>query len=350
MTRFPWLILVALFAACSDTPQPPTVDVTGIWTGTWHGEGNAEHGFLVIDLRQQTDGELTGGVYIRYDLPSLQNVGVDVDGRVEGSSVTFTMQSSDNPHTFRGEVTADAASGALEYRGLTGSWDARRLPTSVLQVEDSFDTSMRLPRAMTMVDKELWATDAATFYRVDPATHKVTTVSPGPDSPSCQSGLAHDGTDLLCTGGSPKIHRMDLSLKEVGGIELDDKTWPELLAYDGTQLWTTQGGDYSLRRVDLSGKVLQTFSVKASVDDMTWLGGHLYLLLFTPRAVLKLDAAAKIVAGYQFPAEVIQRTEEEVPVSDGIAGHGQSLWVSVQRMSTGPGPSSSTRLYRFKLP
>lgn len=348
----PTVILPLLLLAGCSTPAPPEVDVSGVWTGTWQGEGGLEHGHLVLDLRQAADGSVSGGIYLRYDLPSLTNVGVDLAGRVEGPTLSVTMQSTENPHTFHGETNGEAIAGAMEYRGLTGSWEARRLPTRALQIETCFDADMHRPRALTSVGKELWATDAVAFYRIDPSARRVEKLTPPPSAPSCQSGLTHDGSALLCSGGSPKVHRFDLALKDQGSFELSDKSWPELLAFDGKDLWVTAGATSSIRRVDLKGQVLATHTVKASLEEVTWLRGHLFLLLFTPRAVLELDPAGTIVAGYQLPPQLAQRSDADVPIPGGLAALGDALWIAVEHITpTSSGPSSSrVELCRLKLP
>jgi hypothetical protein len=155
---FRLLVIASFLASCgsahSDAPAPPAVDVTGVWHGTWTGP--ADQGYALIELHQQPDGAVTGATYVRYDLPATTNVATDVVGRTEGTTVSFTMQSSANPNVFRATVTGDAASGTVDFRGNQGAWQAERIPTRQLVSQTSFAVDIPAGlRSMTMAEGDL---------------------------------------------------------------------------------------------------------------------------------------------------------------------------------------------------
>jgi hypothetical protein len=175
-------------------------------------------------------------------------------------------------------------------------------------------------------------------------------VSDGYFSVGCRSGLAFDGQYLLCTGGSPKIYRVDLSGRAVGSFALSDGTWPDALAVGGQNLLAWHLMDYALRRAELSGSVRQSASVKLDVSDMTSTGADVLMLLDSPTAIVKTDPSGTLLAGYQLPTEVAARTQTEMAIVSGMAWDGQSLWVAAQRLVLADPMSSKTYLYQLRIP
>src|SRR5262245_31144154 len=60
--RYLIALLTLTIAACATTPSaPPTVDVTGVWRGTWAGRGRAGSGNFNLTLAQK-GSEVTGTI------------------------------------------------------------------------------------------------------------------------------------------------------------------------------------------------------------------------------------------------------------------------------------------------
>jgi hypothetical protein len=349
--RFLVVVLAGLALAACGSGHDSDVDVTGVWTGTW--EIGADHGFCVIELRQQADGQVQGGLNVRFDLPSLENAGVDVRGSVSGKTLEVKSYDSGTAITLDGDVTGEQASGSAEFQGQKGTWRATRLPSSTLSLVSSFEVpGAQGFRKMTMGGGYLWAHDGAALYRVDLPSKSASQmpVSDGYFSVGCGSGLAFDGQYVLCNGGSPKIYRVDLSGRAVGSFALSDGTWPDALAVGGQDLFAWHLQDYTLRRAGLSGSVRQTATVKLDVSDMTSTGADVLMLLDSPPAIVKADPSGTLLAGYQLPTEVAARTQTEMAIVRGIAWDGQSLWVSAQRLDLANPVSSKTYLYQLRIP
>jgi hypothetical protein len=65
---------------------------------------------------------------------------------------------------------------------------------------------------------------------------------------------------------------------------------------------------------------------------------------------VKADPSGTLLAGYQLPTQVAARTQTEMPVVNGIAWDGQSLWVSAERLDLANPMSSRTYLYQLRIP
>jgi hypothetical protein len=347
------LVLAGLTLAACGGGGDASTDVTGVWTGTWELGTGGDRGFCVVELRAQADGTVAGGLYVRYDLPSLENAGVDVRGKVDGKSLEIQSYNAGTAIKLEGEATGDEASGSLTVEGKKGTWRAARLPSTTLSLVSSFAVPGTFGfRNLTMGGGYLWGHNGASLYRIDPQSKSASEVpaSDGYFSVGCGSGLAFDGQYLLCTGGSPKIYRLDLSGRAVGRFVLSDGTWPDALAVGGPSLLAWHLMDYTLRRADLTGSVRQSATVKLAVSDMTSTDTAVLMLLSSPTAIVKADLSGTLLAGYQLPTEVAARTQTELPIVNGVAWDGQSLWVSADRVDLANPTSPRTYLYQLRVP
>jgi hypothetical protein len=75
-----WLLIgltAALAAGCATPPRPPTVDVTGTWTGTWAFTNPSLGGGQATAKLKQTKGDFNGDM-------SVSGAAVNRDGYVQG--------------------------------------------------------------------------------------------------------------------------------------------------------------------------------------------------------------------------------------------------------------------------
>jgi hypothetical protein len=165
------LLTLLFVSGCGGSPAaPPEVEVTGIWMGTLELQDGVGQGSLFLEGFQ--DGaSLTGQVFMRMDYPDLTNFGTDVEGEVHGVTVQFTLQSSDNPHRFTGDVVGDTVSGTFRYHGFTGTWSATRVGDSTVQPVRSFELCREYldARALTHDGTDLWLLDGSALRDIDTA-------------------------------------------------------------------------------------------------------------------------------------------------------------------------------------
>lgn len=325
-----------VMASCSeqDDAAPPTVDVTGIWHGTWTGETGGENGYQVMELVQD-GGEVRGGIFLRESLPSLNNVGVEISGTVSGNTLRFTLDSLDYDHSFVGDIVNDSGEGTISYFSQKGTWQATRLETLSMRIVDSFEVPVHSIRNLVFDGTDLWCSDAGSIYRFSTDGDLLETIEP----PSSCYGMTFDGTNLLCSEGSPDIVKINLEGEEIERFQVGE-LWPEQLAYDGENLWMHQSATYSLHVVDSAGNELHSFEILTYGDDMTFAGEYLWQLQGFPHIVLSHNSAGEIVAAYGLPPEVSQLVDGVRAIPSGIASDGSRFWIGVSQIDingTGPG-------------
>jgi hypothetical protein len=142
-------LLVLATASCASAPpplQPPTVNVTGDWVGTWTCDFTREgNGVIVLGLTQ-SGSRVTGPLLVTNS--TFNQVTTMPEGVVSGDTVLTQSRSNDMGGTFSGnfKVSGDKMTGPFKTdvcRGKvdlarepwTGTATASRLRTSVLTVE-----------------------------------------------------------------------------------------------------------------------------------------------------------------------------------------------------------------------
>jgi hypothetical protein len=114
-------------AACAGIPKGPqsTIDVTGIWQGTWQVMGNPNsNGTVRLVLQQMDSVDSVAAVLGDMFITGASTKGGELQGRVSGSVFTFTV----GP-TLDGElhVLEDTISGYIVSRGVTAAMRADRV-------------------------------------------------------------------------------------------------------------------------------------------------------------------------------------------------------------------------------
>ena len=329
--------------------EPPKVDVTGIWVGTWVGMNESDTGFLILEVFQNGAG-LIGEIYLREYYPGLLNVGVEVDGTVSGTTMRFSLRSSSGPVTLEGEVSGESVVGTIEISRGVGTWSATRVGRTYLAIESSFEYSHDYlsPRALTHDGTNLWMLEGSVLYRIDPMDHTGTVVSY--DGPVCQSGLAFDGTDLLCTGSDANVYRFSVSGAPIDHIATSHETWPTQIAVDeaARKLWVTYEMDHTLSEFDLVGNLFGEYQVMASINDMVWAGNLLWILVSSPNVLLKVSDTGQVLEAFHLPDEIVRPRDHLAGWARGLAYDGQSLWTLAEYYDETSG--SSFYFYRLRLP
>ena len=114
MRRTRWLLLLAValvsFEYAPAPAAPPTVDVTGSWTGTWICTG-----FSAGEARatlQQSGAKVTGVLWLSGELDL--NPGGPVNGTIEGNVLTLNWATRDATGFNQFTVNGDEMSGSAQ--------------------------------------------------------------------------------------------------------------------------------------------------------------------------------------------------------------------------------------------
>lgn len=79
------LVFIAISCKKDTSDLPPGYDVNGLWIGIWQSPGNANGTFSAPVI--QNIKYINGNVYNRFDLPSLENMGVEFSANLNDKNV-----------------------------------------------------------------------------------------------------------------------------------------------------------------------------------------------------------------------------------------------------------------------
>ena len=116
MRRTRWLLLLAValvsFEYAPAPAAPPTVDVTGRWTGTWICTGfGAGEAWATL---QQSGAKVTGALWLRGELDN--NPGGLVHGTIDRNVVTLNWATRDASGLTQFVVRGEAMSGSAQLQ------------------------------------------------------------------------------------------------------------------------------------------------------------------------------------------------------------------------------------------
>ncbi len=121
--------IVLLFAECENQTQKTAgCDVNGIWLGNWEADDGSS-GTFITDVAQD-ETYFDGDIKIRFDLPSLENFGVDYSGRIENQEARVLIGVSGVDIVAHGSVTDNSkVSGDFNVASyMSGSFEGQKLP------------------------------------------------------------------------------------------------------------------------------------------------------------------------------------------------------------------------------
>jgi hypothetical protein len=116
MRQMCWLLVLAValvgFGSSSAPAAPPSVDVTGTWTGTWICTGfGAGEAWATL---QQSGAKVTGALWLRGELDN--NPGGLVHGTIDGNVVTLNWATRDASGLTQFVVRGEAMSGSAQLQ------------------------------------------------------------------------------------------------------------------------------------------------------------------------------------------------------------------------------------------
>lgn len=276
-----------------------------MWRGTWESRDADQRGELTLVLKP-TGTQLEGDLALWQNLPSLRNDGAGVKGSVGATSVSFKLQSSDNPHVFSGEVSGETMTGTVLYFGRTGTWQATRLASTPL----TSGRALTLPcwaRTLSFGAGRLWSV-CEEFIDLDPVTgavHRWPRPDPADDRfrlSRCQSGAAwHDGK-VWCTEGGPSLFVIDPAQGFEREVPLGAAERCQHPFFDGEHPWCVHQVTGEVRRFDsASAASLAVSGPWRSAQSVVRRGDELLVLLHYPDLLLRVGVADGALRGaYRF--------------------------------------------------
>ena len=140
-------IILVLLSACVKTNNDPGCSVNGTWMGRW--DAGTQEGTWVCNA-QNNSTNLSGYVFIWFDMPKLENHGIGFDGLIRDRQVSSKEYISETTLNINGNVETDSsASGSFSVSiGMSGTWQGVKLPELNLSVVDSFPLNIQFPYGM----------------------------------------------------------------------------------------------------------------------------------------------------------------------------------------------------------
>ncbi len=256
------LFLVGLFFMACENKNNKTADceVDGIWFGSWEAEDGTSGTFITDVVQNET--YFDGYIFIRFDLPSLENHGVEYTGRIESKEARVAIGISGVDIIARGDVTnSNSVAGVFEVESyMSGTFEGEKLPLSTGEVTEICRISNTNPwfPGILYVNKNLWLVN--TIY---------------------------DETKVIDTEGNV--------LRTISPCFLSSPS-----AFDGTYFWTykydpEEGGKWIIKYDTLGNKLEMYPPPSYEVDALAFDNGNLYVADNYNRLIYKLDASLSVV-------------------------------------------------------
>jgi len=190
------------------------------------------------------------------------------------------------------------------------------------------------------------ATVAGRLYRIDPA------MAPGPvfplntALPNITVAIATDGT-YVWTTNTASISRVDPDIGTANSITTGFSQ-PQGILFDGTNIWVTDIGDNFLKKIDITGNVLQKVPVGFAPQFPVFDGSNIWVPNINDNSVTVVRARDGMVLatltgnGLSFPRQAAFDGQRILVTNFG--GDSVSLWNATDltplgSVSTGPGTS-----------
>ena len=256
------VLLVSLFIiACEDqNNKTADCDVNGVWFGNWEAEDGTS-GTFITDV-DQNETYFDGNIFIRFDLPSLENHGVEYTGKIEAKEAKVAIDISGVDIVGRGGVTnSNSVTGVFQVESyMSGTFEGEKLPSSngeVTEVCRISNTNSWFP-CIFYVNNNLWLVNISfdEIRVIDTEGNLLRTISP-------------------CFLSSP-------------------------VTFDGTYFWTQQynseeGGERIIK-YDTLGNKLESFpSPTYYIDALASDNTNLYYADNYNRSIYKLDASLSVI-------------------------------------------------------
>lgn len=256
------LLLVSLIIiACEDqNNKTADCDVNGVWFGNWEAEDGTS-GTFITDV-DQNETYFDGNIFIRFDLPSLENHGVEYTGRIENKEARVVIDISGVDIVARGGVTnSNSVTGVFQVESyMSGTFEGEKLPLTrgeITEVCRISNTNSWFP-CILYVNNNLWLVNTS-----------------------------YDETIVIDTDGNV--------LRTISPCFLSSPA-----TFDGTYFWThkydSEEGGERIIKYDTLGNKLESFpSPTYYIDALASDNINLYYADNYNRSIYKLDASLSVI-------------------------------------------------------
>jgi len=349
---------------------PPSIDASGVWTGSLHSEPTGEDDLLILPVAQQTNGDVQATLTVwSAGHPSTTRV---MDGWVSGYDLSAAARLEPGARLeFDGVLQADStASGSYDYEvpgdGVTfvdhGTWSAHRLPGVHLSPRQLFTLDYEAG-AMTSDGTHIWAAGfkdgEAKLCSYSTAGQEEFCATPPADeldsNARCARGsMAVAGDYIACLGGGGLwfVRRSDGTFDTSRTIYGWNTPCAALTVDDSGKFWcaTTQ----ALTMLEPTGEV--TSSVPLALPSpaaAAWDGSSFWIADDPTEKIFSVDANGNLLGAADgppishaaAPSDVDQRLIALARHGDHLVAAIASWWVE----TGAPTVSGATTVYELTL-
>lgn len=334
---------LTLLFSCVKNDNNPGCEVKGTWIGEWSASNQSG---TWICYANNSGTEFNGYVFVWFDLPSLENVGLGIEGELRDKQVLFKHYFSGATLTVRGGVDTDSlASGRFDVSniGMSGTWQGKRIPTLNLTVVDSFPMNITdtydLGFTCDNVRNHLYISKSGEVQEYNYKGGLIRTFNIEKSGNVC-----FDGNHLWFLSSSyGKIIETDtLGVKK---SEFNAKDYySDAIMFDGINLKEISCYSRKIYTVSKSGVSLgsQDFSYLMITGLFKYEDGYLAISRSFPGTIFLINSSGVPQKAFRFTSGYLR----------GIAIDGNEIWCVSERyiVSNTPGPSNSiVKLFKLRI-
>lgn len=311
---FPLFVLFFLFilvSACEKTEKIAGSDVNGIWVGRWQ-INDGEAGTFITPVNQD-DTRFDGDIYIRFDLPNLENHGVEYSGRIRDSEVRTMIEISGVAINASGDVIDDSlVSGGFNVSlGFSGTFEGCKKTLQMIDVNEvlTINNTPVFSTQIIYVNGNIWlpypANNCIKVYDLD--GNLSTTIQEN----FLTTKSSYDGEFFWIYNydsehGGDKIFKYD-TLGNILNSFAVPSYFVDALAADNEALYYSDNYNRKIYEFNKSGEI--TDSISAAYNNVS--SFHIYQNYiiygdgYSP-FLYQMTTEGEIIAGYQLPIENIR--------------------------------------------
>jgi hypothetical protein len=346
-----FIFIVALLSCQKETTKLSGCDVNGLWLGTWSSPGNANGTFFAPVT--QSNINITGNVFIRFDLPSLENDGVEFTAQVTDKNVKSMIDFSGVTVKVNGKVDNDTSvSGNFEVStGMSGVFNGTKIQTEIPVTNEIFSSSASLT-GLVCVGQLLWVWTGNGIYADDKYGYVVkrlnfngnlvdTLILPG-EGYSYENKISFDGKKFWALhSGSSTIYTFDTLGNRIDTFNSSVAIRGDAIACTGNQVYVTDGYNRVTHILNSTTQELSTIPNNyISIGALCKYKDNLYMGTTFYNTILKTDMNGNIIKAFILPGEVVS-----------ITTNSTAIWCLTQKYinkTTGPG-STQYKILKIEL-
>jgi hypothetical protein len=339
-------MLVSIYS-CENSDREAGCNVNGVWLGRWQIDGG-EGGTFITPV-SQNETRFEGNIFIRFDLPSLENHGVDFSGRILDQRVKCMIEISGVRISVTGDIANDSlVSGNFDVSlGFSGNYQGKKIPIQPIDVSEMYhiENTNNWYGTILYVNNTIWLPDNSnnTISVINNDGHIVKTLSGN----FITNASAFDGEHIWSYGydsenGGEKIIEYDTLGNILDYLEVPSY-FVDALAFEGSQLYYADNYNRQVYHVDESGSIAD--SIPALYSSFYSFIFRDHKMLFTPgytSVIYSMNSMGEIDKACQLPIEHIQT------ITTDNNGTFWCLAVKYNIVDNGLG-SSDYMIYRFSM-